>query len=299
MDEAGLMCKETADGVCVIYDDTRLEALELCASDSQHPLTLDFKVYSRNPDFKNFSEPFASESSGIFCFDNRGTLTQAQQRLAPPKFVSFKVLETCKARKHRQEQLLKLKNHGELNELEIREYDEILRLIDSMQGEDQYMRELNGMLSPQDHLVPPEFIVRIYANHQQDSMLQLWLAQETTDYTIGISSRERYWKYYLLGKIVTDNKSHEGLYIEDADHQIEFEALGEETLPNQQLAYTFRSRQKIPLNQRYSFHFQLMKKVQDAETVIIPRLPYASVKQLGMEKVVKQNSIVSEIYINS
>jgi hypothetical protein len=299
MDEAGLMCKETADGVYVVYDNTRLDALELCASDSRHPLSLDFKVYSKNPDFKNFSEPFAAESSGIFCFDNRGTITQEEQRLAPPKFVSFEVLETCKARKRRQEKLLKLKNLGELNELEIEEYDEILRLIESMQEEDQYLRDLNGMLSPRDHLVPPEFIVRIYANHQQDSMLQQWLAQEATNYAIGIKSREQYWKYYLLGKIVSVNESYEGLYIEDTDQQIEFETIGEETLSDQQLAYTFRSKQKIPLNQRYSFHFQLKQKVQNVETVVIPRLPYASVKQLGMEEVVNKKSIVSEIYINS
>ncbi len=116
---------------------------------------------------------------------------------------------------------------------------------------------------------------------------------------MGFNSRKRYWKYYLLGKMVKGKNSNQGFYIDDADHRVEFETMDEETLSNQSLAYTFRSKQKIPLNERYSFQFQLKQKLQGAETVVIPRLPHAGVGQLGKEEIANQNSIVSEIYINS
>lgn len=299
MENAGLVCKETVDGISIVYDNSRLEALELCAKDTQEPLSFDFKVYSSNPDFKNYSEPFSPDVDGIFCFDNRATLKPEEQALAAPRFVSFDDLKKSELRELRQAKLSELEKLRELNDGEVGEYAEIRHEIEILKGEDQLYRDLNRILSPQDYLVPPEFIVRIYADNQQGPLLQQWLAPEPTNYTIGINSRERYWKYYLLGKIVNGNNSNQGFYIEDADHQVEFETIGEETLFNQRRAYTFRSKQKIPLNERYSFQFQLKQNVQGAETVIIPRLPYASVGQLGKEENANQKMFVSEIYINS
>ena len=296
MDSAGLLCKETVDGICIAYDKTRLEALEMCAQD---PLSFDFKVYSSNPDFSNYTEPFSADSDGIFCFDNRATKQSGTQELAAPRHIPFADLTNSQSRERRQAELTELKKLRELNDLEAEEYEEILRQIKSLKGEDLLFRELNQIMSPKDYLVSPEFIVRIHADNKQGSLLQQWLAPEPTRYTIGINSRERYWKYYLLGKMVTGKDSDQGFYIDDADHKVEFEAMDEEMLSNQSLAYTFRSKQKIPLNERYSFQFQLKQKVRGAETIVIPRLPYAGVKQLGTEEVANQKSIVSEIYINS
>jgi hypothetical protein len=73
----------------------------------------------------------------------------------------------------------------------------------------------------------------------------------------------------------------------------------EEMLADNRIAYTFRSKQQIPLNEHYPFRFQLKQKAQGDETVVIPRLPVASVRQVGMEAVAEQVTIVSEIYINS
>lgn len=296
MDSAGLLCRKTVDGICIAYDETRLEALEMCVQDR---LSFDFKVYSSNPDFNSYTEPFSADSDGIFCFHNRATKQSGKQELAAPGHVSFEELKKAQSRERRQAELTELKRLRELSELEAEEYGEILRQIDLLKGEDQFYRELNRILSPKDYLVSPEFIVRIHAEDKQGSLLQQWLAPEPTRYTIRINSRERYWKYYLLGKMVTGKDSDQGFYIDDADHKVEFEAMDKETLSNQSLAYTFRSKQKIPLNERYSFEFQLKQKVRGAETVVIPRLPYAGVKQLGNEVVAKQNTIVSEIYINS
>jgi len=159
--------------------------------------------------------------------------------------------------------------------------------------------EFEDVLSQKDRLRPPEFVLRIYANNKKGALLQQWLEPEPTIYRLRFNSRQRYWKYYLLGKIVSKNKNHKGFYIVDPDNQVEFETTGEEMLSDRSIAYTFRSKQQIPLNEHYPFRFQLKQKGQAGETVVIPRLPVANIKQVGMEAVAEQETIVSEIYINS
>lgn len=159
--------------------------------------------------------------------------------------------------------------------------------------------ELKDILSPKDRLLPPEFVVRIFANNNKGQLLKQWLEPESTTYSISFDSRQRYWKYYLLGKLVSENESSSGFCIVDPDKRVEFEATGEELLSDQSVAYTFRSKQQIPLNDCYPFHFQLRQKGQDDEVVVINQLPVASVKHIGTDMVADQAMIVAEIYINS
>lgn len=158
--------------------------------------------------------------------------------------------------------------------------------------------ELEDVLERQDRLKPPEFVVRLYARSDRGPLLRQWLESPDTVYRIGFDSRRRYWKYYLLGRVV-NNGSGQGFFIDDADKSFEFESIGEETLANRKRAFTFRSRQQIPLHERYQYRFQLKKKGQNGDTVVIPSLPFASVRQVGRETVADQQAIVSEIYINS
>jgi len=74
---------------------------------------------------------------------------------------------------------------------------------------------------------------------------------------------------------------------------------GEELLSDQSLAYTFRSKKKIPFNDYYPFRFQLKHKDQGDEVVVINQLPVASVKQIGTEQIANHATVVAEIYINS
>ncbi len=90
-----------------------------------------------------------------------------------------------------------------------------------------------------------------------------------------------------------------GFRIVDPDNKVEFETTGEERLPNQSIAYTFRSKQQIPLYERYPYRFELRQKGKAGETTVIPSLPVASVKQFGKDAKAEQEIIVSEIYINS
>jgi len=257
LEKAELLCRETIDGIQILYDKFRLDTLELYARDSQEPLSFDFRVYSSDPDFRSYSEPFSAAQDAILYFDNRANRGTGKQALTMAETVSIQDLKPS----------------------------------DAIEFED--------LLSHKDLLLPPEFVLRIFADGEKGSLLQQWLTPPPTVYSIRFNSRRRYWKYYLLGRMVGNKKPENGFYIVDPDNKVEFETMGEEMLSDQRIAYTFRSKQQIPLNEHYPFRFQLKHKGQGGESIIIPRLPVASVSQAVLEAVAEQETIVSEIYINS
>ena len=154
--------------------------------------------------------------------------------------------------------------------------------------------ELEDLLTPRDRLLPPDFVLRLFTGERGEHLAR-WLEAAPANYRIRFASRRRYWKYYLLGKGLGGNN----LNIVDSDRKIEFEATGEEILADRRVAYTFRSKQRIPLNEDYAYRFQLKQQGNNGEATLIPRLPHASVKQVGTEMIARQPVIVSEIYVNS
>lgn len=254
---AGLLCKQTTDGIQIIYDKASMEALELYVQDQQEPLSFDFKVYSQDPDFRGYTEPGIAVTDSVLYFDNRAVSGSGKQNLSVAKNVS----------------------------------DKDFKKMDTL--------ELMDVISPKDRLLTPEFVVRIFASNNKGQLLKQWLEPEPTVYSIRFDSRQRYWKYYLLGKLVSKNKTNNAFYVVDPDKQFEFESTGEELLSDQRVAYTFRSKKQIPFNDYYPFRFQLKHKGQGDEVVVINRLPVASVKQIGTDKIADHATVVAEIYINS
>lgn len=257
LDNAGLICKKTVDGIRIICDKDNLECLELYVQDVEEPLSFDFKVYSRDFDFKSYSEPHTAVTDSILYFDNLASSGAGKQNLSVSKFVSSK----------------------DFNKMNSNACKEIL--------------------NQKEQLLPPEFIVRIFANNDKGSLLDQWIGSPATVYSISFDTRRRYWKYYLLGQLVSHKKSSKDFCIIDPDKQVEFEATGEELLSNQNLAYTYRSKQPIRFSENYPFRFQLRQKNQDDEIVVINHLPVANVKQIGTDTVANQKTVVAEIYINS
>jgi hypothetical protein len=257
LDNAGLLCRQTVDGIQLVYDKTRLEALRLFAQDPEEPLSFDFKVYATDPEFRSYSEPFSTVDDEILYFDNRTAKWADKIILSAADMVSERDFKPAGA------------------------------------------SELEDLLSTGDLLQPPVFVLRIFAESRQGLLLEQWLEPEPTVYAIRFNSRQRYWKYYLLGRMVKKNGASDGFYIDDPDNKIEFETTGEEILAGRKRAYTFRSKQRIPIIENYQYRFQLKQKGQNGETVVIPSLPFASVEKVGMDTIAEQQAIVSEIYINS
>ena len=254
---AGLLCKSSTDGVQIVFDENKLEVLEMYARDQQDLLSFDFKVYSSDPEFRSYTEPDANAPAGILYLDNLLTSGSGQQSLSVSDHVSAQ---------------------------DIKAFDS---------------SELSGLLSPRDRLLPPLLVLRIFARKDGDSLLEHWLDPEPTIYSIRFSSRQRYWKYYLLGKLIQHEDSGNRYHVIDPDNQIEFEPTGEEILSDRRLAYTFRSKQPIPLYEYYPFRFQLIENKRNDRAVLIDRLPVADVSQIGIDTVNKVPAVVSEIYINS
>ncbi len=249
-ENAGLLKKKTPNGIQIVYDETRLEALQLYAEDQEEPLCFDFKVYSSDPEFRSYTEPFVDMASEILYFDNYAATDV--KNLSLSDYVSKKDIKKLDA------------------------------------------NVLEDIISQKDRLLPPIFVVKIFAESEQGSLLEQWLKPTATIYSIAFNARQTFWKYYLLGKMAKESS-----YIFDPNNQVEFEALGETSLSDQRVAFTFRSKQSIPLNEHYAFRFQLKEKGSGSERVLINRLPVASITSIGKEFVAEKEILVSEIYINS
>lgn len=257
VEKAGLLLRETPDGIQIIYDQDRLDALEMYALDAADAPSFDFKISSNDPGFRNYTEPYTGTRDEVLYFDNLSTDGKGNQSLSVDEFVSERDMKALDA------------------------------------------AELNEILRQKDRFLPPEFVLRIYFDSDAGPQLKYWLEQPPTIYSISFNSRQRYWKYYLLGKMAEIDDSKNRYSIVDPDNKIEFETTGREVLSGQYPAYTFRSKQRIPLYERYPFRFQLRQTGEAGESTLIPRLPVASIDKLGSDAIAEQEIIVSEIYINS
>lgn len=250
----GLLCRNTNDGIELVYDQHRRDALELQARGE--PVSFDFRVFATDPDFKSYSEPYGNPDNELLYFDNRAPGGAGESELSASGTVSDRDAITADA------------------------------------------PEIEALLSPRDRLAPPAFVLRLCCGDQGE-FLKLWLEAKAQSYTISFASRKRYWKYYLLGKMVADKSAQNRYRVVDPENRIEFEAAREETLADRRTARTFVSKQPIPLNEFYPYRFQLQQQGHNGEAVVIPSLPHASLGQTGTDTVAQQPTVVSEIYINS
>lgn len=250
---AGLVARSLRDGVRIVFDETRLEALHMYAQESA---SFDFLVYSRDPDFRSYSEPFTALNEKILYFDNLGGGKSKAQVLSLGDQVSSRDLKAVDA------------------------------------------PELDALIGPRERRLPPLFALRIFTDGRK-SLLAEWLKSKSNVYSIHFGARQRYWKYYLLGKLTRQLKPSQRYHVVDPEDRVEFDGMDEEVLADDRLAFTFRSRQPIPLHEYYPFRLQLVQRERGAETVVIDSLPVASIEQIGLDRSAEQTSTLSEIYINS
>ena len=153
--------------------------------------------------------------------------------------------------------------------------------------------KIAGILSRKDRLLKPEFIVSVRFGEKEIRILDVASKNAYPTYYLKFRARETFWKYYLLGSM-TKKKS----YIADLNNETEFEDTGQTALPGNRIALTFRSKKKIPLQEKSEFRFQLKEKDPNGGKVLIKRLPVASAGQFYREIIDGNEAIVSEIFIN-
>jgi len=252
INNAGLLLRNTCNGIDVAYDDSRLDVLRQFAQDPDDGLCFEFKVYSRTPEFRGYTEPFSGSSGEVLYFSNESQGGEGEIKLHPHDYASS----------------------GD-------------RLLVSSE-------KLKDALSRQDKVVPPVFFIRIMMEGAKSQFFDDQLNPISHQCCIKLKSRQTIWTYFVLG-----NAAKEGVYISDANEQIDFEYMGKATLADSRVAMTFRSKQSIPFTENYNYNFQLKEKRIGGDKVHIKRLPVARVGQVGKGVNTEQGSIVSEIYINS
>jgi hypothetical protein len=152
---------------------------------------------------------------------------------------------------------------------------------------------LRGILDSRDRLCPPVGVIRLYADEQSYPLFDKHNKPKSPCFTIHWKARQTFWKYYLQSE-----KPGEDVYVFDPEGRIEFESTGPDRLANGKTVSTYRSKQRIPLNQRFDFRFQLKQRKHGVEKILYRQLPFARVSQTGKEVVAQQAIAVSEIYIN-
>jgi hypothetical protein len=152
---------------------------------------------------------------------------------------------------------------------------------------------LEKIFSRRDRIVRPLFIVCFRLTKESIQALEQPSTPGIQNYYLSFKARETFWKYYLLGKM-TKKKS----FIVDPDNRIEFEDTGQTVLPGNRYALTFRSKNKIPLQEESDNRFELKEIGPNGGKPIIKRLPVATAQQFYKEIIDGNETIVSEIFIN-
>ena len=123
---AGLLIKKSGNGILVLCDRSRLEALSLYLENDSEELEFVFKIFAIDSDFKTYTEPFSEAGREVLYFENQSRTVSRNKvnRLHGSKYASGKNL---------------------LN-------------LDSAQ--------LKEVLGPKDRLIPPVSVVRINAKRR-------------------------------------------------------------------------------------------------------------------------------------
>jgi len=240
--QLGVSSQPTPDGIRVLYEARRLEALQRGAGSSPMALSLGFKLDTPDHLFARYTEPICPGGS-LFYFDQRCAQVESSE---------------C-SRLHRDAQV----SGHEIEPLDSPRVDELLE--------------------PTEQANPPLGVIRI----------SLSPSDGPRTYAIRFAARKTFWIYYLLGRFARD-----GLYLEDAKGETEFDSLGEVTLPDNRVARAFRTTSMLPLQDRYHNRFQVIDPDAKGDRVLMARMPGAKVRQTYAERHHGTEVAVSEIFIH-
>lgn len=143
--------------------------------------------------------------------------------------------------------------------------------------------QVDELLEPTEQAAPPLGVIRISLSPSDGPRI----------YSIRFAARKTFWTYYLLGRFARD-----GLYMEDAKGETEFDSLGEVMLPGKRVARAFRTTSMLPLQDRYHNRFQIIDPDAKGDRVLMARMPGAEVRQTYPERRHGTDVAVSEIFIH-
>jgi hypothetical protein len=153
--------------------------------------------------------------------------------------------------------------------------------------------QLDNVFDRKDYLVKPSFIVQVLITAEDTGLCSENLDAALRNYYIRFSTNQAFWKYYILGDL-----SKRQLYIADLDNEIQFENVGNITLPGSREAIMLQSSVAIHMQEQHNHRFQLRESGSMGDKVLIKRMPNASINHMNGEMVAGRMENISEIYVN-
>jgi len=157
----GLLCTPTADGLRIDYETSKTEAIALYANDEEDPLRFEFKVYSQLPEFKSITSPYDGDADACVYLTNQG-LKESKSPLV--------IL-------HSEEYVSNI-NRVALDAPSVK-----------------------GLLSQKDRLTPPVCVVQLYGQAGPSGFLDSQSKPVARQYQVRFKARDTVWKYFVLGAI--------------------------------------------------------------------------------------------------
>ena len=155
---------------------------------------------------------------------------------------------------------------------------------------------LAGLLEGRDLIAPPAALLRVRLADEDGAFLVPPPSGGGWVYALRFAARRTYWRYLLLGRLAGS-----GTTILDPDGVAQFEWVGEEILPGDRKASSFRSTTRIPLEEFSSRRFQLRATGGNGAgngRILIKRLPVAGATASRRETIEGESALVSDILVN-
>ena len=184
----------------------------------------------------------------------------------------------------------------ESSEAEV-ESDEISRLhrephVSIHEVEPLESPRIEARLEKQEQMARPLGLIHISLEPSAGGVLDAQLKARPRTYHIRFAARKTYWAYYLLDDLARDD-----LYIEDAKEVVEFDAVGEEALPDNRVARVFQTTSMLAVQDRYHNRFQIVEPGPNGGRILIARLPGPSVRQASQARWGEADRKISKIFI--
>lgn len=153
-----------------------------------------------------------------------------------------------------------------------------------------------GLLDGWTPVTPPVALLRLRLANEEGAFLDPPAPGRGWRYRLDFAARATYWRYLLLGRLAGG-----GSAITDPDGTTQFEFVGEEILPGNRKASSFRSTTRLPLEEFSSRRFQLRATGGNGNgngPILVRRLPAASASASRRETIAGETAVVSDILVN-
>jgi hypothetical protein len=307
----GLIIKDNDGEYVLMYEPEKLEGL-LAEVENKYPIKFTYLLYSSNPYFINFTDLPIENRSGIYYFSNN-MVNQSDKTtyMHPSEFAGITESADLKTEieisANEKEKLIELKDdHGMVVYKSKLSQGEKLIISNKNVSLGKYQLYENGKLTSTFVLfsnVPvkrPIAIVDIslsgiikkeFMNGVKENEVPFY------NYAISFSSRNTFWKYFLIGKYNTNLKN---TVIDSGGIKLKFKGPEEVKMQNGTDAIMFVSESPLPLKQINDLRFQL-KNVRmgiSSGKTIMDRLPLPSPEMIKPESREQNSKIFSEIIVN-